>query len=215
MIRVQIASVPERVNMLRKTVESLRSQVDEIFVGLNDYPFDPEFLHPGEYAHFDNSKGDAVKFYNVENYRGYFFSCDDDLIYPPDYVKKLREAVDKYKCIVTLHGKTYREKPRSFTDFMGVYRCLDDVFGDGRVDVGGTGVMAFHTDHFRLKFSDFGSANMADLWMAKAAKKQGVKIMCLEHAKGYLKDQAPAKTIWNTEKEKGFKEQTKLLKSFI
>ena len=127
MIRVQIASLPERVEMLRKTVESLRPQVDEIFVGLNNYGITPDFLKEGEFAHFDNSRGDAVKFYNVEKFRGYFFSCDDDLIYPLDYVKKLIAAIKKYKCIVTLHGKTYRDNPRSFTDFMGVYRCLDDV----------------------------------------------------------------------------------------
>jgi hypothetical protein len=215
MIRVQIASIPNREAQLKKTVESLRPQVDSLFVGLNNYSHAPDFLKDGEYGFFDNSMGDAVKFYNVENHKGYFFTCDDDLIYPKDYVKKMIKAIQKYGCIVTLHGKTYPKVITAFNKIMGNFRCLDDVFGDGRVDVGGTGVMAFHSDNFKISYSDFGSANMADVWLAKKAYEQKVKIMCLGHPKGYLLSQETPTTIWDTEKDKGFKGQTKLLKSFL
>ena len=70
-IVVQIASIPDRVELLRQTVESLRPQANRIFVALNGYTFTPDFLKEGEYVHLDNSTGDAAKFYNVENINGY------------------------------------------------------------------------------------------------------------------------------------------------
>ena len=82
---IGIASLPERVECLRDTVNSLLPQVDKIIVGLNNYTKVPNFLnHPKIEAYLlDNSLGDAAKFYKVGDYKdSYYLSCDDDLIYP-------------------------------------------------------------------------------------------------------------------------------------
>jgi hypothetical protein len=210
-----IASIPERQDMLKKTVESLKGQYDNLYVALNNYPEIPSFLKNAEVVQLDNSMGDAGKFWFTEHLDGYIFTCDDDLIYPPDYVKYMIKGIVKYKCPVTLHGKTYPRPFKSFGDTMANYRCLDTVDSDGRVDVGGTGVMAWHTADLKIKYSDIQSKNMADCWFAKAAHEQGVRIMCLAHKQGSLLDQRPVETIWIQEKAKGFKEQTEILKSFL
>lgn len=189
MIRAQIASLPERVRSLEKTIGSLFPQVNCIQVALNNYKELPALGHPKiKYIHLDNSLGDGAKFYGVEEFEGYFFSCDDDLIYPPDYVQKMIAAINQYHCIVTLHGKIFGSRPiRSYhhgaTEKL---RCLGVVENDTFVDVCGSGVSAFHTDDFKLKLSDFEKPNMADIWMSKKAHEQGVKMLCLAHPIGYL-----------------------------
>ena len=200
--------------MLKKTVESLRPQ-GSIFVALNGYRAVPDFLGEGEYVMLDNSRGDAAKFYDIERHEGYLFTCDDDLIYPPDYCEYMRQGVDKYGCPCTLHGKIYDKPIRAFNIIKLQMQCLQDAFGDGRVDVGGTGVMAWHSSQVKISYDQFKSRNMADLWFAKTCTEQGVKIMCLEHKRGQLAYQGPHDTIWQQEKNKGFTEQTALLKTFL
>ena len=212
---IQIASIPEREKMLRETVYSLRYQADEIFVAFNNYDHIPDFLGRNECIQLNNLTGDAAKFYDISLREGYILTCDDDLIYPLDYVEYMISGVYKYKCPCTLHGKTYTIPVIAFNQILNNYQCLSDVKGDGRVDIGGTGCMCWHSDYLKIKYSDFKSKNMADLWFAKICHEQNVKIMCLDHRKGYLNYQGPVTTIWDEEKAKGFIEQTKLLKTFL
>lgn len=44
MITAKIESLPKRQRLLKRTMESLRPQVDEIFVALNGYKHTPDFL---------------------------------------------------------------------------------------------------------------------------------------------------------------------------
>jgi hypothetical protein len=214
MITVQIASIPDREESLRLTVNSLRSQVNNILVGLNGYDHIPDFLNNGEYVCLDNSRGDAAKFYDVEYLNGYVFTCDDDLVYPAGYVNYMKRKVDEYKCIVTLHGKHFLP---NFSEFWhcAVYPCLKELVTDVQVHVGGTGVMAFHTDYVKVKYSDFELPNMADIWMAKVAHEQGVRIMCIAHPEHYLKYIKPKTTLWRTEADKLFAKQVEILKTFL
>lgn len=210
-ITAQIASVPEREDMLRQVVASLRPQVDRIFVGLNNYDHTPDFLQEGEYIHLDNTTGDAAKFYGVENLQGYFLSCDDDLVYPPGYVQYMINGLHKYGAITTLHGKEYPRPFRGVQSYIENVRCLRDAFHDVVVDVPGTGVMCLHTDMIKVRYSDFQIKNMADVWIAKLAHKQKVKIVALAHSANYLKYLNPEDTIFIQAKASQFKTESRVL----
>ena len=211
-----IASIPEREQMLERTVESLRPQVDEIRVALNEYSKIPAFLNKHEVVMLDNEKGDAGKHYFADQFEGYLLSCDDDLIYPPDYVEKMIAGVDQYKCACTLHGRVYNYRPilNFQMAFIG-YPCLSTVQHDTRVDIGGDGVMCWHTDFLKIRYEDFKSKNMSQLWFSKQCIEQGVKIMCLAHGGDYLTYQGPKWTIWDESAKNGFKEQTELMRTFL
>jgi hypothetical protein len=213
---VMIASIPEREGMLKKTVNSLLPQVDNICVALNNYDHIPEFLWDEVYTKSDNRKGDSERYWCVEDVGGYLLTCDDDLIYPANYVNYMIRGVEKYNCACSLHGRSYPNRPiENFQSGFDGYPCLDDVMKDVEVDIGGTGVMCWHTDFLKVRHEDFQSANMADIWFSKLCHEQNVKIMCLNHREGYLKYQYPEDTIWDQENLKGFVEQTKLLKTFL
>jgi glycosyltransferase involved in cell wall biosynthesis len=211
-----IASIPSREKMLEKTIESIRHQVDDVYVALNDYDNVPEFLKDCHAIILDNSKGDAGKHYWSGFLKGYILTCDDDLIYPPGYVEKMIEGIRQYpNCAVTLHGRDYPRPVTGFQrDFKG-YPCLGTVIEDTEVDIGGDGVMCYHTDFLKVKFEDFKSKNMSQLWFSKLCKEQGVPIMVLKHQEGYLGYMNPSNTIWEQSAKEGFVKQTALLKEFL
>jgi len=206
------------VETLEKTVASLIDQVDMLFVALNDYEKAPAFLENNRkivYALMDNSFGDGAKFYDVDQRNGYVLTCDDDLIYPHNYAEYMISGVKKHGGIVSLLGKKYGRPARGYRGgYTQIFRVLNPVAADHVVDVGGTGAMCFHTDEFKITMDAFEKKNMADLWVAKAAAEQGVKITALKHAKRYVKHVRYHRNIWSTTShEDGY--QTKVLNSFL
>ncbi len=219
MITCGIATLPDRELSFKQTIESIYPQVDKIICVLNLYDTVPVWLQRMKRVEAiigDNSLGDAGKFLEVVDCKGYYFSCDDDLYYPVGYVNYMIAGMNKHGCIVTLHGKCFTNRPiksyhRGWTTSI---HCLHTCVQDTLVDVGGTGVMAFNTSKFKLSIGDFPYPNMADIWVAKRAKEQGVNIMALAHRGGYLRYMPPkGKTIWENSKNDPY--PTEVLNSFL
>ena len=186
-------------------------------MSLNNYESVPEFLyHDKIHATLeDNVLGDAAKFLHVAEQDGYVLVCDDDLIYPPDYVEYMCDKVDEHNCPVSLLGKVYTDRPiKSFrTGYTELHRCLGEVDNDYLCDVIGTGAMAYHTDHIEVDISDFKMRNMADIWMALLAHEQGVRLVAVQHTKGYVKHVTYEDRIWAGTVDDSV--QTMILNSFL
>jgi len=219
MIYIGIATVKERESLFREAISSVYSQVDRIIAVLNNYDEIPEWLKSlpkVEALLGDNKLGDAYKFIKVEECDGYYFSIDDDLAYPPDYCQYMIRKIDKFHCIVTLHGRRFDRRPiltyrRGFTKHI---HCLNPHPIDEELHVGGTGVMAFHTDDFKLSINDFKRRNMADIWVAKLAKEQNVNIIAVSHPKQFLRYLNPQdETIWQDKSDDTYKDN--LIRSFL
>jgi hypothetical protein len=188
MVYINIASIPDRLDCLTETIESLYNQCDEINIVLNNYkskPFNDKKINQ---VILDNSKGDAGKTFFLNRFSGWAFLCDDDLIYPKNYVDNTLKNI-YLNDLVTYHGRTIDEKFVSnyYKAKATKYRCLDDVFDDVHVQIGGTGVMAFHTNDFKIDFNKIRNKNMLDLVISSEAKKQHKKITCLKHGRDWIK----------------------------
>ena len=197
---VQLATLPDRDCL--PTIKSLIPQVDEVRVALNGHKEIPRSLNLPKVNAFlrNNEKGDAEKFYNLPE--GYIFTCDDDLVYPQNYIDTFLKAFDEYgDYILTFHGRDYPPKPIQsyYGDRVKAYRCLHDLEEDSYVDVGGSGVMAWNTSFFKVDYDKITTKNMGDIWISKFAYEQNVKIICLAHNYGWIKYIAPKTTIWDTD----------------
>jgi len=185
MIIASMATVPGREKICEKALCSIEQQVDSLY-------YWKSVIH--------NRMDDARKFYClIED--GYFFTIDDDIIYPPDYAEKMIAAIEKYdrKAVVTLHGKRVRPPIESYYNGGAYkkYHCLGTVEGDHRVHIPGTGVMAYHSDTIRFSMDDFPEENMADIQAGIKCNALGVPVMVIEHAYNYLTYQEPPDvTIW-------------------
>lgn len=195
MIIYNIASY-NRPDSLIKTVQSILPQCDVINVALNSYDHIPIELYDRKIRIImtDNKMGDAYKFMECEHSRGYYFTIDDDIIYPPNYTKYMVKTVESRgrQDIITLHGRAYPSFPVEYfcTEKCEVYHFNEYCSRDVKVHVGGTGVMCFHTDLVKIPFSDFKLPNMADLWLAKYARERDIDIICAAHPAEYVKMQS-------------------------
>jgi len=216
-IIVNVASY-KRTESLIRTLESIINQCDEINVALNDHYTEeiPDFLHHKKINFFftDNSIGDAFKFLSLEKVDGYYFSIDDDLIYPPTYVSDTIKRCKEFnnKKVVTYHGRNFSSFPISsyYRSANERYACLNKVKNDVKVQFGGTGVMCFHTSLMKIPIDYFKNANMADVWVGKYCIENNIEIICLKHEEGYIKYIPQKNTIYN-EESKSDKVQTNLV----
>jgi len=205
---VNVASY-NRIDSLVKSLESIIDQCDIINVSLNSHDGDiPEILYHDKVNLIlsDNSLGDAMKFYMLDKSNGYYLTIDDDLIYPPNYVEHMIAKCKEYgnTRVMTLHGRNFSSFPiasyyRSATDR---YACLNAVNKNVIVQFGGTGVMCFHTDLFKLPIEYFIYPNMADVWIGKYCMENKIEILCVRHDSGYIKYINQNNTIFDTESKR-------------
>lgn len=206
----------KRETTLLKTIDSIYNHADQINIALNLYEEIPYQLYDDKINLIitDNSKGDAFKFNFLEESDGYFFTIDDDLIYRNDYTDYMIERVEntQRKSVITLHGRSFDKFPilsyyKSATKRL---RCLDEQLNDDFVQFGGTGVMCFHTDLFKLSMDYFLSPNMADIWIGKYCYENNLKIVCVKHPSGMVTQQKIYESIYDLE-SKNDQIQTKVV----
>jgi len=193
-----------RKDTLIKTINSIFDQCDVINIALNGYTEIPIELYDKKINLLitDNEKGDAYKFYFLSRYKGYYFTIDDDLIYPPNYSEFMIDKVEKYNrnSIITLHGRTFHKFPidgyyKKGNSYINHFIYENDT--DTKVHFGGTGVMCFHTDLLKLPINYFVYPNMADIWIGKYAIENQIDLICSEHPGNFVKQQHIDESIYN------------------
>ena len=217
MISVNIASIHSRKKQLINTIKSLIDQVDVINICLNNYiecPFEHDKVN---YFYSDNVFGDSGKFLFLNDFDGYYFTCDDDLIYPPTYIKDMIRAIDKFG-IVSHHGRTFQNFPiQSYYKSPSFrFRCLDKVSTTEPVQICGTGVLGFHTKTIKPSINVFEIPNLSDIWFSLYANSLGFNVWVLAHEKGYIKyqDIPVDETIWG-KKNNADKFETDLINDYF
>lgn len=200
--------MPQRRASLRQTIESVLPQCDELHIYLNDFSEIPNWLYHHKIFIYASQNeigdlGDVGKFYNVENEKGYIFTIDDDLVYPPTYAEDCIQEIEacQRKAVVTCHGRIFPNRP-----IASLYRDYDEAFHCLRytrrsfIHMLGTGVTAFHSDTIIPPFSIFKRKNMADVWLSILLQKKKIPILCMQHRDGYIRESEKydrSYTIWN------------------
>jgi hypothetical protein len=226
-VHVGIASVPERENMLQRTVESLIYQADRIYIHLNNYKTIPEFLNHPKITVFTSQDlcnidlGDSGKlsvFISLNRKacplpKGYYFSCDDDIIYPGDYVYNMINFIENNnrKAVIGLHGVILNNKVKNYYKDRKVISCLKNSTENTFCHILGTGAMAFHTDTVNMEMYNYGK-NICDICFGMRAQQYNIPMLCVRHDAGWLTYMEPKETIFDTYKNDCSK-QTELVNS--
>lgn len=196
LITVSLTTLPERQEALKEVVKSLLPQVDKLNVFLHGYKELPVFLQNKKIeVAFDlewGDKGDLDKLHWTKEVKGYHLLCDDDLIYPKDYVKKMIQKIDQYgkKVIISFHGAIPFNPPiASYYLDRYTFPCLGTVPIDTKVTIGGSGVMGYHTRYVLLKGLEIKDLmpNMCDIHIGLWAAGNNIGIITAEHQEGWLK----------------------------
>lgn len=141
----------------------------------------------------NNEKGSNEKLRFIATGKNYYIClADDDLIYPPDFFKKLIDGCEKYNSHVSLHGRTlpkgvigsYYRQP------IAVYRSLGTVLVDVEVDIASNCGSLFKRnfyDDLDTWYDFCSTTSMDDIYVNYFAKKKGIRRVVLAHNEGYLK----------------------------
>lgn len=211
-VSANIATYEPRIKngSLKKTVDSLVDQVDVVRIYFNGTPpktswFDQYkgkvVAHIGNHNKADNGKFEGLDFIKEPEI---YLTCDDDLIYPPDYRKVMQENIEKFGCIISFHGRILEYVGVNYYESHQVFPCLNEVKDDVLIDVCGTGVTGFDTRNFHPK----GLANdprlrMSDLIFSLEVAKQNKRMGVIHHKAGWIGHTDNKETIHNTELRKG------------
>ncbi len=202
-VSASLATVPDREDALSRTVNSLLPQVDCLRVYLNGFKHIPAFLEAPQIEIARNSHhgdlGDSGKFFWCDdNDNSYLLTCDDDIIYPPDYVAKLIGAIERYKIgvIVGFHGIILKPPVRSYYRDRKVFHCSSHLDEDQYVHMVGTGCAAWHSSTLEMSLKDFKIPNMADIWLGRLCQKQEVPVLTVARNAGWIQIQDVSNTIF-------------------
>lgn len=172
-MQVGIATIEKRINALHHTLNSIDNQGAKVNV------------------YKDTGRGDSHKMDGI--CRGINFTCDDDIIYPTDYIQTSLEFLSQYPgCILTYHGRIWPEKTpaknlnyyKSTKQFHFTKLLTNPI----TVDFPGTGVMFWNENDTPLKGAYRGPEyNMLDVWIGIHAFRNNIPVICCPHPAGWLK----------------------------
>lgn len=186
MITANLATIEARKYTLQGVIDSLKDQVDTVRVYGNDYTPEVEGDNVEVYTGPDYT--DNAKFFWLPISKGIYLSCDDDIIYPPDYVETILRAFKKYpNTWLTFHGRKLKGLNLPYYTGHHTYQCLRDVDGDYQIDVPGTGVSAFHTDLIKFDPLTWKDFRMSDLMVGLELAKRDIRTICLGHKMFWIK----------------------------
>lgn len=215
-IYVGMASIPERKDGMARVVRTLIPQCDELCVCLNDYPESfsiPEFDRPDVRAIYCRNLGPAGKFYGFSGKDGYLFTIDDDIIYPDDYICRMKAAIDRYKknAIIGLHGSIITRPTNHKRKLLHFKRGL---LQDIPVHILGTGIFGYHSSTITIDWRKF-SPGKIDEQVAVIAQEKNISMLCLAHPADWVESNAKMTDVNSLSRDEEELEKAKMRKKDI
>lgn len=202
-VQASLATVPSRRKQLQTVVKNLLPQVDRLRVYLNNYDGTPDFLlHPNiDLAHSTHHGDlkDTGKFFWGQADRGYVLTCDDDLLYPPNYVARLLAAVECYGkfAVIGFHGVFLKPDCHSYYRDRTVFHFTQQLKNDHSVHIVGTGCAAWHTDCLRVGIDAFPVPHMSDIWLGRICQQRELPVLTPARDSHWLNAQPVADSIYD------------------
>ena len=192
---VGMATMPTRLASLRLALERLLPQVDRLYLYLDGHDEVPAFaqknsklipIFRGMTPHLHG----AGKFLGLLHEKSpcLYAGVDDDILYPHDYLHRLRSALAlaESPTMAGYHGVILHDMLESYRRDRTVFAFKDPLAEPTPVDVLGSGTVMFHTAHFSFDVRHWSEINMTDLQLAIEARRAGVSMRCLPRVAGYL-----------------------------
>lgn len=196
---VGMATMPTRAQSLPLALNSLLPQVDRLYLYLDGHTEIPAIAR-------ENSKITLLSSHMTPNLHGagkflgllheaepcLFAGADDDIVYPSDYLHRMREELLRCESPVAVgfHGVVLHQTMESYRRDRQVFAFGDALEAGCAVDVLGSGTILFNTAQLRFDVRAWPEINMTDLQLALEARWAGVRLRCLPRSACYLQPTA-------------------------
>jgi hypothetical protein len=190
-----IPTMPSRADTFSKTIHSALSQVDKLFVFLDGFEEIPSELRnlPKCHATILPKQGNlhassrflAPLLFGSDAVVVLF---DDDILYPPDYVSRIRLALAQYgdKAVIGFHGTIFMPPHHSYVRNRYFFHFSSKLDNDLNVHELGCGTAAFLSSTFRPNPATWRHHHMDDLYLAAEAVKANLKMVALKREANWL-----------------------------
>lgn len=221
-----IATYPARRASLLETINSLINQIDYLLLYLNEYQEIPqEIKQHGQRQKIicvideAGARRAEAKFHWMHRVNGYYLTCDDDIIYPGDYVQNTITAIDRHnrKKVVGYHGVVFKDIVASFkADRKAFYKFTETVDDDKPCHLLGTGVSGFHLSLFQKLdcqlLSQYPYA--VDPAFSVICKQNDIEMLCLAHKTEWL-ESSPHMLYGLHEEKQNFKDKKRSVDNLL
>ncbi len=200
-----MASVGSRRELLRVSLESVLPQVDRVELVLNGYGEVPEWLMDQKITVITDAEvgdhADNGKFLGIKNHMEcIYFSVDDDILYPKDYVERLLDAISHYggDAAVGVHGSLVHSQESPFLN-RRTHAFWKRLAHDMPCSYVGTGTLALRRSIMPHSPSlIFPKTGASDLFVARYLKLHKTPVVCIRRPEGWLRDlpNISGPTLW-------------------
>ncbi|MBC6443764.1 MAG: hypothetical protein GDA53_11795 [Rhodobacteraceae bacterium] len=202
-----IASIPRREKNLRFVLETLYGQMDHFFIYLNGYDSVPNWMEDRKVTVFRSQdyidmNATGKVFFAERIDKGFFFTLDDDFLYPGNYVAHLKQTMANYdnRVAACVHGSIFPENPEYYYMRTAIYQYQGGLKTDRFVCLPGTGSFAVNVCNVDLSLRQFLPEVMVDLTCAILCKNNKVPLVCVSR---------PHRWLRNTDREGLYQQFTK------
>lgn len=180
------------------TMNTRQFTINQVFESMNNQTIkiDKMFVYNNDMNIFDATDNGKFYYFETKEYQEdlesgkevYFFSIDDDIVYPKTYIEDTIKAINKYNCVVTYHGRNLTTKSKYYYQAPHIdYQCKKEQDYSIKTDVLGTGVTAFNINYIKPDIFNQDKKRMSDLLLSLQIAKEGKRIINLERRKDYFK----------------------------
>jgi hypothetical protein len=204
-----LATMPTRISSLYQMIEGVLPQVDRLYVFLDGFNSVPEILQnkskcipimisPGDRLHHAN-RFLAPHLFGAAAIIVIF---DDDILYPPNYVRVLREALRQYqyRAVVGIHGNIFWPPHRSYVKDRVTYHFSAALASDTTVHQLGGGTVAFLSTMLQFNPEFWRHPQYNDLCLAAESIKANLPMISLRRGSAWLQPIAEGQpdSVWHS-----------------
>ena len=201
----QVATYPARMANLPRMLQSIVGQLDEVHVVLNEYSHRQRRELPAygnvSYVIPKADLKDTGKFMRPANADELIFLMDDDLVFPPDYTARLIDfyrRAPSQRIAVGLHGVVYSDLFEGAPSSRFVAKFDKALAQPMLVNQLGTGCLMIRGDLMPSFAYMQSSQQFVDVRFARYCHEAGIARICISRAAGWVIDQAPESSIFET-----------------
>ena len=197
-ITVFIATYPGGFEHVGDAIRSLLNQStepDRIILHINSNKRPPRLPKDTrlKVIFSEENYADNGKFVHMNNYQGYFITADDDINYPYDYIETMLKEVARHsnQGIVGVHGACLPFGPplTRWSHYMSLRRShifTQEHASRIRVDILGTGTVAFHSSIGHPDGRKMNTLRMVDLHLASWAHSNNIPMYLIPRKRDWL-----------------------------
>jgi len=184
----------QREKFLFSQLKSISTQVDILYVTLNGFTKTPEYFNQFENVigicdPYNFTKDMAKLIISEEIKSSFFFTFDDDIVYPSNYVRTYLNKFEEYgkNVVLCLHGTILKPNWKIYYNDRRVIHYFEPLEEDRKFDLAGTATTAFHTETLKIKFNEIWDYDIgSDLWLAYFAYRKDIPLIAIARRKNWV-----------------------------